>query len=61
MNGTAVLIATMARRLDRQGPPNAGLIQLRKAGLFYLGQLIPSAQAWPWTRSTNTLCTVTAQ
>ena len=47
-SGIAGHISMTARRWDRRAIPNARLIRLRKAGLFYPERAMPSARAWLW-------------
>jgi cyclic beta-1,2-glucan synthetase len=49
-SGTAAPTSTTARRLDRRATPNARLIRLPKAGLFFPVREIMSERAWPWKR-----------
>ena len=49
-SGTAAPISTTARRWDRQLTPNAKLIRLRRAGLFFPVREIMNVRAWPWKR-----------
>ena len=48
VSGTSALFSMMARHSVPRVIPNAGLIPLRKAGLFYPAPVMPNAQPWQW-------------
>src|SRR3989304_5201327 len=48
VSGTSALTSMMARHLVRRVIPNARLILLHKAGLFYPAPGMRNAQLWQW-------------